>query len=294
MELVEIKLCPSCRMKVEKQKETKDLETSCEGDDAYDDAEAMEQEITLEADKNELNFSFEEVNVGPVKVSYGKRKVSQLQHKLKEKHSRIQKKIANVLNVAPEEIECSEQENAISEEMKKKARDLDRIVELMKDQIQISPRKTKIQVLTMTHSSWSVRKTAEVFDVSNYIVRKAFRLREEKCILATPEAKKGSVLTSHGKSPCDGIGGTVKRLVARASLQRPYDKQLLPAQEVFTFCKEEIKGIEFIFISQADMEITRTTLELRYTNAKTVPGTRSFHHFVNKDDVYFVSSETHN
>ncbi len=27
--------------------------------------------------------------------------------------------------------------------------------------------------------------------------------------------------SSHGKSPCDGIGGTVKRLVARASLQRP-------------------------------------------------------------------------
>ena len=25
--------------------------------------------------------------------------------------------------------------------------------------------------------------------------------------------------TSHGKSPCDGIGGTIKHLVARASLQ---------------------------------------------------------------------------
>ena len=92
--------------------------------------------------------------------------------------------------MAAEEIECSEQENAISEEMKKKASDLDRIVELMKDKIQISPQKTKIQVLTMTPSSWSVRKTAEVFDVSNYMVRKAFRLREEKGILATPEAKK--------------------------------------------------------------------------------------------------------
>ena len=33
--------------------------------------------------------------------------------------------------------------------------------------------------------------------------------------------------TSHGKSPCDGIGGTVKRLVARASLQRPLDNQIL-------------------------------------------------------------------
>ena len=28
--------------------------------------------------------------------------------------------------------------------------------------------------------------------------------------------------TSHGKSPCDGIGSTVKRLTARANLQRPY------------------------------------------------------------------------
>ena len=27
--------------------------------------------------------------------------------------------------------------------------------------------------------------------------------------------------TSHGKGPCDGIGGTVKRLATRASLQRP-------------------------------------------------------------------------
>ena len=74
------------------------------------------------------------------------------------------------------------------------------------------------------------------------------------------------------------MGGTVKRLAARASLQRP--KQLLSAQEVFTPCKEEIKDIEFIFICQPDMEITRTTLESRYTNAKTVPGTHSFHHFV--------------
>ena len=28
--------------------------------------------------------------------------------------------------------------------------------------------------------------------------------------------------TSHGKGPCDGIGGTVKRLAAKASLQREY------------------------------------------------------------------------
>ena len=27
--------------------------------------------------------------------------------------------------------------------------------------------------------------------------------------------------TSHGKVPCDGLGGTIKRLAAKASLQRP-------------------------------------------------------------------------
>ncbi len=38
--------------------------------------------------------------------------------------------------------------------------------------------------------------------------------------------------TSHGKGPCDGVGGTVKRLAARASLQRPYEKQILTPRQL--------------------------------------------------------------
>ena len=34
--------------------------------------------------------------------------------------------------------------------------------------------------------------------------------------------------TSHGKGPCDGVGGTVKRLATRASLQRPNSPILTP------------------------------------------------------------------
>ena len=40
--------------------------------------------------------------------------------------------------------------------------------------------------------------------------------------------------TSHGKSACDGIGGTVKRLVTRASLQRPYNDQILTSDAMRT------------------------------------------------------------
>jgi hypothetical protein len=49
--------------------------------------------------------------------------------------------------------------------------------------------------------------------------------------------------TSHGKSPCDGIGGTVKRLTARASLQRPLNHQILTPQDMFEFAQINMHGI---------------------------------------------------
>ena len=53
--------------------------------------------------------------------------------------------------------------------------------------------------------------------------------------------------TSHGKSPCDGVGGTVKRLAARASLQRPINNQILTSLNLYYFCKESVSGITFIY-----------------------------------------------
>ena len=48
--------------------------------------------------------------------------------------------------------------------------------------------------------------------------------------------------TSHGKSPCDGIVGTVKRQIARASLHRPLNDQILTFDAVKKIC-ETIKGV---------------------------------------------------
>ena len=38
--------------------------------------------------------------------------------------------------------------------------------------------------------------------------------------------------TSHGKSPCDAIGGTVKRITAKASFQRTIEKQILSVSDM--------------------------------------------------------------
>ena len=86
--------------------------------------------------------------------------------------------------------------------------------------------------------------------------------------------------TSHGKSPCDGIGGFVKRYVAKRSLQRPLNEQILDYSAMLRLCKSEIESIEFFGISQEEMIGIRAFLKNRFQLAKTVPGTRSSHHFV--------------
>ena len=85
--------------------------------------------------------------------------------------------------------------------------------------------------------------------------------------------------TSHGKSPCDGLGGKVKRKIVPASLQRPITNQILTFNTVEEFCKENIVWITFFSIYKKDMLQVREVLDARYSLGDTVFGTRSCHHF---------------
>ena len=86
--------------------------------------------------------------------------------------------------------------------------------------------------------------------------------------------------TSHGKSPCDSIGGTVKRLTSIASLHRTTTNHILTASAMFNFCQNEIIGINFYYISKESNTIIRSEMEQRYATAKTLPSTRTYHNFV--------------
>jgi hypothetical protein len=88
--------------------------------------------------------------------------------------------------------------------------------------------------------------------------------------------------TSHGKSPCDGIGGTVKRLVARASLQATVDNHILTAIQMFNWASEHIDGVKFLFVSADDVTDNSVHFDLpsRFASATTVTGTRSHHSFI--------------
>ena len=81
--------------------------------------------------------------------------------------------------------------------------------------------------------------------------------------------------TSHGKGPCDGVGGTVKRLAARASLQRPYKDQILTPHQLFEFGSAAIPTVNFHFTSTSveDHERESTFLEKRFELKRTIAGT---------------------
>jgi hypothetical protein len=60
------------------------------------------------------------------------------------------------------------------------------------------------------------------------------------------EASWNFFATAHGKGPCDGIGGTIKRLAARASLQNIYSGHILTSHQLFTWVNDHIEGIEYL------------------------------------------------
>ena len=56
---------------------------------------------------------------------------------------------------------------------------------------------------------------------------------------------------SHGKSPCDGIWGTVKHHVVRASPQNSY---IVSVAEMLECCVKNIERIIFLFVSSENLE----------------------------------------
>ena len=181
---------------------------------------------------NEIELILIKVHVVPgrMKVAHGKRKLAQV-------NNEVSKRLATILNVPQSESETTDNSIEVDSEqdMNQKANDLDKLVELMKEKLKVSNKREKIQILTLTPESWSLRKTAKEFKVSKATARKARILREEKGILVVPqpviekrlsEKTVNSVLEFYqndeysrqlpGKKDCVSIGKNVhvsKRLI---------------------------------------------------------------------------------
>ncbi|XP_044575208.1 uncharacterized protein LOC123259016 [Cotesia glomerata] len=85
--------------------------------------------------------------------------------------------------------------------------------------------------------------------------------------------------TAHGKGPCDGIGGILKRLAARASLQLAVDKQITTPIGLYelTSDPDNLPNIIVKFSPEEDYNTALNDLNDRFTKTKPIVGTQQLH-----------------
>ena len=82
----------------------------------------------------------------------------------------------------------------VTHDMITKANDLDKLMEQIRDKVSIAPYNEKMQILTLIPESWTIKKASCYFKVSEYLVKRARDLKNQKGILASPERRKGKML----------------------------------------------------------------------------------------------------
>lgn len=90
--------------------------------------------------------------------------------------------------------------------------------------------------------------------------------------------------TAHGKGPCDGLAGTIKRHAARASLQMGTTNEILTPLALYDWARQSFKNIDFTFISNEKYEVHAVQLKSRFANAVAVKKTQSMHCIIPDDE----------
>ena len=185
------KICPSCSIKLSSFKNTGTGDPTSHIDHD-DDTEHIPNDYL----KEKLNSSLTSMDISPIKmhavsshsrVAHGKKKLLQVQQTLKSE-------ISTALNIDPENLN----ENVppkIYKYIHGKARDMDRLIEKIKEKMVISNRNQKIQLLTLVPTSWSYKNIDQEFNVTNYMARTSRELLQNKVIPSYPEKKKGKEIS---------------------------------------------------------------------------------------------------
>ena len=89
------------------------------------------------------------------------------------------------------------------------------------------------------------------------------------------EAEWHYFATSHGKSPRDGIGGTLKRLAAQASLQKIYSGQILTATDLYDRAANNLSEISVASVPSKEYEKEKTFLAQHFRAESALKSTQN-------------------
>ena len=86
--------------------------------------------------------------------------------------------------------------------------------------------------------------------------------------------------TSHSKSPCKGVGGTVKRFTAMKSLRHPFHNKILSVDAMMACCSSHLTKISSLELSSKELLQLQVKLEQRFHKAVTIKEIRAFDYHI--------------
>ena len=153
----------------------------------------IKSEFMQDSLRDQLNGSLEAICESPVKT-HGMprhRRVSYATAKFDKTARAIKQHISSAIGASATEFSLPSEEPSCSVGIEQKAKDLDQVMEDVKSQVDVSTFRRRMQLLTLTPKSWTIRHKADYFDVTHYLVQKAFKLRGETGICSMPPKKAG-------------------------------------------------------------------------------------------------------
>ncbi|KAK3910377.1 Leucine zipper transcription factor-like protein 1 [Frankliniella fusca] len=87
--------------------------------------------------------------------------------------------------------------------------------------------------------------------------------------------------TSHGKSACDGLGGSVKHKARLHSLRASEPgEQITTPEALYNFAKANMTGMDFVFVPSSAIQEHEKKMEIRFQTAINIDGIKSHHAIV--------------
>jgi hypothetical protein len=83
--------------------------------------------------------------------------------------------------------------------------------------------------------------------------------------------------TSHGKSACKAIEGTVVRLGRKASPQNPYEEQIMIPRQLYEWVVVKFPSATFDYFTVANHSKRTNAPEQRFKQVQTLQGTQRIH-----------------
>ena len=86
----------------------------------------------------------------------------------------------------------------------------------------------------------------------------------------------------------------MKRLAARASLQRPYNQQIMTPRQLYNWAHDNIPAIFFHYCSIEEYKAEEQFLQDRFARACTIAGTRKPHFFIPSSESTLLTKQYSN